>query len=47
MEDRKGVLRAAYEKHPERFKGRMPKPALLLDAVWINKPSPTSDGEVH
>jgi len=47
LEDRKGVLRAAYEKHPERFKGRIPTPASLPDAVWINKPSPTSDGEVH
>ena len=47
IEDRKDVLRAAYEKHPERFKGRIPKPASLPDAVWINKPSLTSDGEVH
>lgn len=47
LEDRTGVLRAAYEKHPERFKGRMPTPASLPDAVWINKPSSTSDGEVH
>jgi len=47
LEDRKDVLRAAYEKHPERFKGRIPTPAPLPDAVWINKPSPVSDGEVH
>jgi putative transposase len=47
IEGRKDVLRAAYERHPERFKGRMPKPASLPDAVWINKPSPASDGEVH
>ena len=47
LEDRKDVLRVAYEKHPERFKGRMPKPAPLPDAVWINKPSPASNGEVH
>lgn len=47
IEDRKEVLRAAYEKHPERFKGRMPTPASLPDAVWINKPLPVSDGEVH
>lgn len=47
IEDRRDVLRAAYEKHPERFKGRMPEPALLPDAVWINKPSSTSDDEVH
>ena len=47
LEDRKDVLRVAYEKHPERFKGRIPTPASLPDAVWINKPSPASDGEVH
>ena len=47
LEDRKDVLRVAYEKHPERFKGRIPIPAPLPDAVWINKPSPASDGEVH
>ena len=47
IEDRKDVLRVAYEKHPERFKGRMPTPASLPDAVWINKPSPASNGEVH
>jgi len=46
-EARQEVLRAAYEKHPERFKGRIPKPAPLPDAVWINKPSCASDGEVH
>jgi putative transposase len=47
VEARREVLQAAYEKHPERFKGRVPTPASLPDAVWINKPSPTSDGEVH
>ena len=45
--DRKDVLLAAYAKHPERFKGRIPKPALLPEAVWINKPLLKSDGEVH
>jgi putative transposase len=45
--DRKDVLLAAYAKHPERFKGRIPKPASLPEAVWINKPSSGSDGEVH
>ena len=33
IEAREEVLAAAYEKHPERFKGRMPKPMLLPDAV--------------
>lgn len=47
IEARGEVLMDAYEKHPERFKGRIPKPMLLPDAVWINKPSPASDGVVH
>jgi putative transposase len=32
------VLAEAYEKHPNRFKGKMPKPPALPQAVWINKP---------
>jgi putative transposase len=47
IEARKGVLMAAYEKHPERFKGRIPKPMSLPQEVWINKPFLRSDGEVH
>ena len=35
---RSTVLAEAYEKHPNRFKGRMPKPPALPQAVWINKP---------
>jgi len=35
---RQAVLSAAYEKFPERFKGRMPKPLSVPLAVWINKP---------
>jgi len=35
---RSTVLAEAYEKHPSRFKGRMPKPPALPQAVWINKP---------
>ena len=35
---RSTVLAKAYEKHPKRFKGRMPKPPSLPQAVWINKP---------
>jgi len=38
VKERQAVLMAAYEKHPERFKGKMPKPMNLPDAVWINKP---------
>ena len=47
IEARRDVLLAAYEKHPERFKGRIPKPMSLPDEVWINKPSPVSDGGIH
>ena len=35
---RSTVLAEAYEKHPKRFKGKMPKPPALPEAVWINKP---------
>ena len=47
IEARKEVLMVAYEKHPERFRGRIPKPMMLPDAVWINRPSPVSDGGIH
>ena len=47
LEAREGTLMAAYERHPERFKGKMPKPMALPDAVWINKPLRESDGELH
>lgn len=39
VKERQTVLMAAYEKHPERFKGRKPKPMNLPNAVWINKPA--------
>jgi putative transposase len=47
IEARKEVLLAAYERHPERFKGKMPTPLLLPDMVWINKPLLKSDGGIH
>ncbi len=47
IEARQEVLLSAYEKHPERFRGRIPKPDPLPDAVWINKPSQASDGGIH
>ena len=37
-EDRCQVLRSAFEKKLERFKGRVPKPHALPKAAWINKP---------
>jgi hypothetical protein len=37
----------AYERHPERFKGRIPRPMEVPAEVWINKPSPVSYGGIH
>lgn len=39
-EQRAGVLRLAYDAHPERFVRKVPTPPLLPTAVWINKPQP-------
>jgi len=41
IKERQAVLNVAYEKHPERFKGIVPKPLVLPSAVWINKPAPS------
>jgi len=41
IKERQAVLNTAYEQHPERFKGVMPKPLALPSAVWINKPVTT------
>jgi putative transposase len=35
---RKNVLESAFEKFPNRFKGKIPKPFPLPKAAWINKP---------
>ena len=44
IKERQAALDAAYEKHPKRFKGKPPTPAVLPQAVWINKPaSPNSE----
>jgi len=32
------VLAEAFGNHPNRFKGKMPKPPALPQSVWINKP---------
>jgi putative transposase len=39
IDNRNRVLRAAFEKHPERFQGRVPYAKPLPKAVWINPPS--------
>jgi len=37
-EKRSKVLLDAYDKNPNRFKNRVPKPYDLPPKVWINKP---------
>lgn len=38
VEQRAGVLAAAYSAHPERFPRGLPRPPQLPTEVWINKP---------
>jgi putative transposase len=38
-EQRSEVLLKAFEKYPNRFRGKIPLPGKLPKAVWINKPS--------
>jgi putative transposase len=38
MKERSRVLKVASENHPERFKGKVPKPPRLPLAAWINQP---------
>ena len=45
IKDRQTVLNAAFEEHPERFKGNLPKSLSLPNAVWINKPIPSVDNK--
>ena len=48
IKEREKVLKIAFEKHPNRFKGKVPKPMALPEAVWINKPLPNkSDSAIH
>lgn len=41
---REVVLAAAFEKYPSRFKHKVPVPAKLPEAVWINPPSTQNTG---
>ena len=43
QKQRAKVLKSAYLSHPERFKGKEPKPLSLPEAVWINKPTELND----
>jgi len=38
IKERQLVLEQAFEKHPNRFKGKKPQPLALPQAAWINKP---------
>ena len=35
---RQTALDAAFRRHPNRFKGKNPRPIALPEAVWINPP---------
>ena len=41
--ERQTTLAAAFDRHPNRFKGRIPKPPQVPDKVYINPPRPTDD----
>ena len=38
IKERQLVLDQAFEKHPNRFKGKKPKPLAVPHEAWINKP---------
>lgn len=38
MAARSATLDTAFEAHPERFKGKRPRPKSPPQAVWINHP---------
>lgn len=38
LDHRAKVLKSAFKEHSKRFKGVVPKPFLLPEAAWINKP---------
>lgn len=48
LNTRTAALDAAFEVHPERFKGKRPTPKPLPEAVWINPPAdlPADEQEV-
>jgi len=39
LQQRSQVLADAFQKNPNRFKGKMPIPKSLPDAAWINRPN--------
>jgi putative transposase len=44
FEHRTSILRAAFKKNPNRFKGKIPQPPKLPKAAWINPPSSVTMG---
>ena len=42
IQKRANVLKAAFIKHPNRFKGKIPQPLPAPEAVWINPPKDLS-----
>lgn len=44
LDDRRAVLLAAYQAHPDRFVHRPPRPAEPPQTVWINKPLSSESG---
>jgi len=38
LQQRSHVLADAFQKNPNRFKGKMPVPKSLPPAAWINRP---------
>ncbi len=42
QKQRTAVLHSAFQQHPKRFKGKVPKSMQISEAVWINPPK-----EVH
>lgn len=47
IKTREEVLLSAYEKHPERFKRKIPKPMAVPQQVWINKPVVKHEEVLH
>ena len=43
---RRAVLEEAYQRNPERFVRKVPEPPRIPEAVWINPPKESSEGEL-
>jgi putative transposase len=47
LAEREQVMRAAYDRHPERFVRGLPRVAPLPQGVWINPPNSAQAPAVH